>query len=64
MICVNNIDVKKKFITISELKNMGYSYYKISKLEESGIISRINRSTYENLTYKGEENDYVNADKA
>ena len=58
---MNNIDVKKKFITISELKNMGYSYYKISKLEESGIISRINRSTYENLTYKGEENDYVNA---
>ena len=50
---MNNIDVKKKFITISELKNMGYSYYKISKLEESGIISRINRSTYENLTYKG-----------
>ena len=26
----------KKFITIAELKNMGYSYYKISKLEEQG----------------------------
>ena len=56
------IDENKKFITTAELKNMGYSYYKIGKLEKDGILSRINRSTYENLTYKGDENDFFSAE--
>ena len=40
---------------------MGYSYYKIGKLEEQGMFLRGNRSTYENLTYKGDENDFFSA---
>lgn len=52
----------KKFITTAEFKRMGYSYYKIGKLEKDGILSRINRSIYENLTYKGEENDFFSAE--
>lgn len=52
----------KKFITTSELKELGYSYYKIGKLEEQGILSRVNRSTYENLTYTGDENDFFSAE--
>lgn len=59
---VGIIDENKKFITTAELKNMGYSYYKIGKLEKNGILSRINRSTYENLTYKGDENDFFSAE--
>ena len=59
---VDIIDENKKFITTAELKNMGYSYYKIGKLEKDGILSRINRSTYENLTYKGDENDFFSAE--
>ena len=59
---VGIIDENKKFITTAELKNMGYSYYKIGKLEKDGIMSRINRSTYENLTYKGDENDFFSAE--
>lgn len=59
---MNTIAENKKFITTAELKDMGYSYYKISKLEEQGILSRINRSTYENLTYKGDENDFFSAE--
>ena len=62
MIHVNAIAVNKKFITTAELKDMGYSYYKIGKLEEQGILSRVNRSTYENLTYKGDENDFFSAE--
>lgn len=58
---MNAIAENKKFITTAELKSMGYSYYKIGKLEEKGILSRINRSTYENLTYKGDENDFFSA---
>ena len=41
---------------------MGYSYYKIGILEKDGILSRINRNTYENLTYKGDENDFFSAE--
>jgi predicted transcriptional regulator of viral defense system len=59
---VSIIDESKKFITTAELKNMGYSYYKIGKLEKAGILSRINRSTYENLTYTGDENDFFSAE--
>ncbi len=59
---MNAIAENKKFITTAELKDMGYSYYKIGKLEEQGILSRINRNTYENLTYKGDENDFFSAE--
>lgn len=59
---MNTIAENKKFITTTELKDMGYSYYKIGKLEERGILSQVNRSTYENLTYKGEENDFFSAE--
>lgn len=52
----------KKFITTAELKQMGYSYYKIGRLEKDGLIRRMNRSTYENLTYKGDENDFFSAE--
>lgn len=53
---------KKKFLTTTELKGMGYSYYKIGKLEENGLIKRVNRTTYENLEYTGEENDFFSAE--
>jgi len=59
---VGAISEGRKFIKIAELKDMGYSYYKIGKLEENGTIKRINRSTYENLSYKGEENDFFSAE--
>lgn len=59
---MNKIAENKKFMTTAELKNIGYSYYKIEKLEKTGILSRINRSTYENLGYKGDENDFFSAE--
>lgn len=55
------LEVNQKYYTTCELKNMGYSYYKIGQMEENGQLHRINRSTYENLSYKGDENDFVNA---
>lgn len=59
---MNRLAENKKFITTAELKDMGYSYYKISKLEKDGLIRRVNRSTYENLSYKGDENDFFSAE--
>lgn len=59
---MNGLAESKKFITTAELKDMGYSYYKIGKLEKDGLLRRVNRSTYENLSYKGDENDYFSAE--
>lgn len=59
---MNKIAENKKFITTDELKNMGYTYYKIKKIEKAGMLSRINRSTYENLYYKGDENDFFSVE--
>lgn len=59
---MNTIADNKKFVTIAELKDIGYSYYKMGKLEEQGILSRVNRSTYEELTYKGDENNFFSAE--
>ena len=59
---MNGLAENKKFITTAELKDMGYSYYKIGKLKEDGFLRRINRSTYENLSYKGDENDFFSAE--
>ena len=55
------LDVNQKYYTTSELKDLGYSYYKIGQMETNGQLHRINRTTYENLTYKGDENDFINA---
>ncbi len=59
---MNGLTENKKFITTAELKDMGYSYYKIGKLEKNGLLRRVNRSTYENLSYKGDENDFFSAE--
>ena len=55
------LEASQKYYTTSELKDMGYSYYKIGQMEECGQLHRINRTTYENLSYKGDENDFINA---
>lgn len=59
---MTSIAENKKFFTTDELKSMGYSYYKIGKITEDGILKKVNRNTYENLSYKGEENDFFSAE--
>ncbi len=49
-------------LAITPMKSMGYTYYKIGKLEEDGQIKRVNRSTYENLFYSGDERDIFSAE--
>ena len=59
---MNRLMQNKKYITTAELKKMGYSYYKIGNLEKEGYLHRVNKSTYESLIYKGDENDFFNAE--
>ena len=59
---MQEIPEDKKFITTAELKELGCSYYKVGKLEEAGAIKKVNRTTYENMRYHGEENDFFSAE--
>jgi len=52
---------ERKFIRSSELLNQGISYHVIHRLEKEGMIRKINGNTYENLTYFGDESDYLYA---
>ena len=57
------MDIKSledKYIQTKTLKDSGFSYFKINKLVEQNVLRKINNSTYENLLYKGEENDLHN----
>lgn len=59
---ISYIDKNKKFYTIERLKSCGYSQYKINKLIENGVLSKINKKTYENLTFDGEDSEFYYAD--
>lgn len=55
---MKNVAFKTQFITLDDLKEKGLSYYKIDKLVNEGLLKKINRSTYENVNYKGNYNDF------
>jgi len=58
-----SLPTHEQFLCTSKLKEMGYSYYYINKMVSQGILNKINKSTYENMTFKGETSDfsYLNA---
>ncbi len=49
--------------SIEELKEAGFSHYKINQLVEEGNLLKLNKRYYENVKYQGEESDlyYVSA---
>lgn len=53
----------KKIISTEELKEWGYTYYKINKLVEKGLLLKLNKKNYENVRFKGNDSDllYVHA---
>lgn len=48
----------QKIISTEELKNWGYTHYKINKLVEEGNLIKLNKTNYENLTFRGEDSDF------
>ena len=44
--------------SMQELKDMGLSQYKVSKLVDEGKLIKLNKSFYENADYHGEESDF------
>lgn len=55
-----SLEINQKYYKTNELREMGYSYYKITQMENNGLLRRINRTTYENLSYTGDEDDFIN----
>ena len=48
----------QKIFSMQELKEKGFSQYKVSKLVSEGKLINLNKSYYENADYRGEESDF------
>ena len=44
--------------SIEELKEAGFSHYKINQMVEEGTLVKLNKRFYENTKYQGEESDF------
>ncbi len=49
---------QKLIYSNAELKDMGFSYYKIAAFVEQGILIKLNKSHYENTSFNGYLNDF------
>lgn len=45
------------FFSMQELKERGFSHYKINQMVAQGILIKLNRKYYENTGYQGEESE-------
>lgn len=46
------------FITMSELRNRGFSHYMVAELVQEGKLRKLNRKFYENTSYTGTKSDF------
>lgn len=51
----------KKIFFMSELNEFGFSAYMVRNMVAHGQLIKLNKSTYENVNYDGEESDYIYA---
>ncbi|MDO4938598.1 MAG: hypothetical protein Q4E54_06760 [Lachnospiraceae bacterium] len=50
-----------KFYPLDTLKALGYSQYKINQMVDAGKLEKINKKTYENLEFNGDDSDFYYA---
>ena len=55
---INEVTFDKRYYDIKELLSMGFSYYKIKSLVDTGEFNKLNKSLYENNNYQGDINDF------
>lgn len=61
MHATNPLSSEQRFYSVNDLRELGFSYFKINKMVEQHLLSRINKKMYENATYSGDDSDYVSA---
>jgi len=49
---------EQMIISVDELKESGYSYYKINQMVEAGALQKLTKKYYENINYVGKESDF------
>lgn len=49
-------------LSIQELKEAGFSHYKINQLVDEGILRKLNKKYYENLRYQGKKSPFYYID--
>lgn len=47
--------------SVQELKEKGFSYYKINQMVDQGSLIKLNKKYYENTNFDGEESDFYYA---
>lgn len=55
------ISNEQMIYSIQELKDKGFSYYKINHMVEQGMLIKLNKKYYENVNFDGEESDFYYA---
>ena len=58
---VNIISDDQMLFSIQELKDKGFSYYKINQMVDQGILIKLNKRFYENTCFQGETLDFYYA---
>ncbi|MFQ9933479.1 MAG: type IV toxin-antitoxin system AbiEi family antitoxin domain-containing protein [Lachnospiraceae bacterium] len=48
----------KMLFSVDELKEAGFSHYKINQMVEKGVLLKLNKKYYENTNYQGKESDF------
>ena len=57
----NPLSPDRRFYSISDLQELGLSYYKINKMVGQHLLSKMNNKMYENAAYSGDESDFTTA---
>lgn len=57
----NPLSPDQRFYSIDDLQKLGLSYYRINKMVEQHLLSKMNKKMYENAAYSGDESDYAAA---
>lgn len=55
------ISNEQMIYSIQELKDKGFSHYKINQMVEQGMLIKLNKKYYENVNFDGEESDFYYA---
>ena len=58
MIKTAQISNDQMIFSIQELKDKGFSYYKINQMVDQGILIKLNKKYYENANFDGEGSDF------
>lgn len=55
------IPENQMIFSVQELKDKGFSHYKIHQMVDQGILTKLNKRFYENMTFQGERSDFYYA---